>query len=290
MSAYLELARPVNAAMAGFSALLGMLVVLGPDVWDVDLLAPVVLGMLVPFLVTSGGNALNDYMDNTVDRLAHPERPLPSGRLAPERALGFSMACFVLGLVLAAATVTLGDVELLPLLIAVLAVTGLLAYELSYKYRGIAGNVTVAWLSALTFVFGASCVAGPYEEGMATVLVLFLLAFLASAGREVTKDIQDAESDRGQRTTLPMTAGPRTAAATALGFIVLAVALSPLPFWPLGTMGWAYLGVVLVADVAFLYSLAFVGRDPERAQSIHKGGMLMALMAFLAGSFAGGSM
>jgi len=288
MNAYVELARPGNAAMAGFSALLGMLVVMGPDLADMDMLVAVVLGMLVPFFITAGGNALNDYMDHLVDLDAHPERPLPSGRLRMPQVLWFGMGCFFIGLALAASIVTLTDIDLLPLLVAVLAVTLLLCYEASFKYRGLPGNLVVAALSALTFVFGASVVAEPDHEAWATVIVLFALAFLASGGREVTKDIQDVDSDAGQRTTLPMAVGPDRAAGVAVVLIVAAVALSPFPFWPLEAMGWGYLAVVMAADVAFLYSLPIVRRDPGSAQRVHKAGMVLALLAFLVGSLAGG--
>ncbi len=284
MNAYVELARPGNAAMASFSALLGMLVVLGPDLADPDMLVPVVLGMLVPFLVTAGGNSLNDYMDQMVDMEAHPDRPLPSGRITHGQAMWFGMACFFVGLALAASIVTFTDIDLLPVLVAVLAVTLLFCYEASFKYRGLPGNVVVAVLSALTFVFGASVLAEPDHEAWATVLVLFALAFFASTGREIAKDIEDVEADRGTRVTLPITVGVGLAAGVATVLIVAAVAMSPFPFWPLGTMGWAYLAIVIVADVVFLYSLPLLRRQPGGAQRLHKVGMLLALLAFLAGS------
>jgi geranylgeranylglycerol-phosphate geranylgeranyltransferase len=288
MNAYLELARPGNAAMASFSALLGMLVIMGPDLFDYEMLVPVILGMWVPFSVTAGGNALNDYMDHHVDEIAHPDRPLPSGRLEPGKALWFAMACFIEAVIVAALIVTWTEIGLLPLLFAVLAVASLLAYEIAFKYRGLGGNVTVAYLSALTFVFGASVVAEPDHEAWATVLVLFALALFASAGREVTKDIQDVEADRGTRFTLPMGVGIGLAAGIASIFIVAAVAMSPFPFWPLETMGWPYLVVVMVANVVFLYSLPLLRKDPAGAQRLQKVGMLLALLAFLAGSLVEG--
>ncbi len=288
MNPYVELARPGNAAMAGSSALLGMLVVMGPDLVDLDMLVPVVLGFLVPFFITAAGNALNDYMDYVVDVDAHPERPIPSGRLSMRRAMWFGMGCFFVGMALSAAIVTFTDIGLLPVLIATLAVTLLFCYEASFKYHGLPGNVVVAVLSALTFVFGASVVAEPDHEAWATILVLFTLAFFASAGREVTKDIEDMEADRGTRTTLPMAVGVGLAAGVASIFLVAAVAMSPFPFWPLATMGWAYLAIVLVADVVFLYSLQLLTREPGQAQRLHKVGMLLALLAFLAGSLVEG--
>ena len=287
MNPYVELARPMNAAMASFSALLGMLVVLGPDLADPDLVLPVVLGMLVPFFVTSGGNALNDYMDHHVDRKAHPGRPLPSGRLTMTQVLWFAMVCFIVGIVLSAAVVTLSEIELLPVLVTALAITLLIGYEVVFKYRGLFGNLTVAFLSALTFVFGASVVADPDHEGWVLVSILFALAFFASLGREITKDIEDIDADRGARCTLPIRAGVDSAGTAATLSILAAVLLSPWPYFT-GAMGWPYLAVVIVADVAFIYSLSFVRSSPHKAQHIHKVGMMLALLAFLVGSLTGG--
>ena len=296
MNPYVELARPLNAAIAAFSALLGALVVLGGDLLDMAYLAPVALGMAVAFLVTAGGNALNDYMDADVDRAAHPERPIPSGRLSKPNVLWFAIGCLVAAQPLAGAVVSLGGGGVLsldrpglfPLLVELLAVGCLFAYELSLKAKGLSGNLMVSLLSALTLPFGAACVAGPADPGLLTVGVLFALALFASAGREVTKDIEDVEADRGARVTLPMTAGRGRASAVAAALIIAAVALSPAPFWPLGAMGWPYVAVVLAADVVFLYSLMVLPSSPGRAQRVHKAGMMLALLAFLAGSLAGG--
>ncbi len=200
----------------------------------------------------------------------------------------FGMGCFFVGMGLSGAIVTYTEIGLLPVLFATLAVTLLFCYEASFKYHGLPGNVVVAVLSALTFVFGASVVAEPDHEAWATIMVLFTLAFFASAGREVTKDIEDLEADRGTRTTLPMAVGVGLAAGVASIFIVAAVAMSPFPFWPLATMGWAYLVVVLVADVVFLYSLPLLRREPGRAHRLHKVGMVLALLAFLTGSLVEG--
>lgn len=288
MNAYVELARPLNATIAAFSALVGALVVQGTDVLGEATLLPVALGMVVTFLVTAGGNAFNDYMDAELDRAGHPGRPLPSGRLTRPQALRFSFACFLVAQPLTALVVSVGISGIFPLVVELMAVDCLFVYELWLKARGLSGNLTVGLLSALTLLFGASCAAGPLHEGMPTVAVLTAIAFFASAGREVTKDIEDVEADRGARVTLPMQVSRPMAVGTAGTFIAAAVMLSPLPFWPMGVMGVPYLAVVLAADAVFLYSLAILGSDPTRAQRVHKVGFMLALLAFLAGSLEGG--
>ena len=79
MSAYMELARPLNAAMASSSALLGMLVVMGSDLADIDLLFPVVLGMLTPFFITATPST-------TTWTIRWTDRPIQEG-LSPRAAL-----------------------------------------------------------------------------------------------------------------------------------------------------------------------------------------------------------
>ena len=49
------------------------------------------------------GMALNDYADRDLDRLERPERPIPSGRVAPGFALGLATGLSVAGIGLAAA-------------------------------------------------------------------------------------------------------------------------------------------------------------------------------------------
>lgn len=288
MNPYVELMRPLNAAIAAFSALLGALVIQGTELLDATFLLPVGFGLAVTFLVTAGGNAFNDYMDAEVDREGHPERPLPSGRLTRPQALRFSFACFLIAQPLTGLIVTFGLSGIFPLVVELLAVDCLFVYELWLKARGLSGNLTVALMSALTLLFGATCAAGPLHEGMPTVAVLSALAFFASAGREVTKDVEDVEADRGARVTLPMVVGRPMAVGTAGTFIAAAIMLSPLPVWPMDVMGQAYLAVVLAADAVFLYSLAILGSDPARAQRVHKVGFMLALLAFLAGSLEGG--
>ncbi len=57
---------------------------------------------LASVFLYSGGMALNDYADRELDAVERPERPIPSGRIAPRRALGIAAACMTVGLGLAA--------------------------------------------------------------------------------------------------------------------------------------------------------------------------------------------
>jgi geranylgeranylglycerol-phosphate geranylgeranyltransferase len=64
--------------------------------------------------------------------------------------------------------------------------------------------------------------------------------------------------------------------------MLAAVAISPLPFI-LATLGYAYLGIVVLADAILLYGVALSRRAPSTASSLIKYGMLVVLVAYIFG-------
>ncbi|HVM45433.1 MAG TPA: UbiA family prenyltransferase [Candidatus Thermoplasmatota archaeon] len=156
-------------------------------------------------------------------------------------------------------------------------------YERVAKARGLPGNLLIALLTAAPFVLGGIA-AGDLN---AAVLAVAALAALATAGREVLKDVEDVEADRGHRTTLPMRIGARAAALVAASFLVAAVLLSPLPWLLESVLGAAYLPAVGAADLCFLAAAAVGPRAPGRGQRLAKLGMVVALVALVLGRAVG---
>lgn len=64
--------------MGAVGIILGMLIAVGSDI--TDYLTQLLLGCLTVIFFIIGGNTLNDYLDRDLDKFAHPERPLPSGK------------------------------------------------------------------------------------------------------------------------------------------------------------------------------------------------------------------
>jgi geranylgeranylglycerol-phosphate geranylgeranyltransferase len=285
MEPRIELLRPLNAVMGGVAVGVGALVAAGMPLLRSGALPDVGLAMLVASLYTGAGNALNDYYDRRTDRVNHPDRPIPSGRIRPEHARKFSVAVFAAGMLLA---LFIGFPRLNWLTLGLAALNSLLlaAYEIRLKARGFSGNLTVSWLTASLFLFGGAAAVPSAGATIfpAPVLVLALLAFLASVGREIIKGIEDVAGDRDRR-TLPRLVGPATAGRIAGLWTGLAVAFSPLPVYPLHVFRpEAYLTVVLLADAMFIYSVRVVFRNPGRASRAAKLAMLLALAAFLLGA------
>jgi geranylgeranylglycerol-phosphate geranylgeranyltransferase len=267
---YLVMFRLGNCAMASMGALLAAIVCVGlGGIWD--FVVQVALSMIIVLLFTAAGNSLNDYFDREVDKVAHPGRPIPSGVVPPEGAWSASIIMFSVALILSI------FINMYSVLIVLSAVLVMVYYEKTLKAKGFTGNIAISWLTGALFLFGGVAV-----DRLELAWILAALAFLATLGREIVKDIQDMEGDRGSRSTLPMRIGVRDAGKIASVALVAAVALSPMPYL-LDLLSLWYVPFVAVADAIFIYCALIHFRNPEKGQRVAKLAMLVALLAFLFG-------
>ena len=192
-SAILSLIRWHNGIIAAAGVLLGTWWAGGVP-WSTRPL----LAAAAAFALAAYANAFNDWCDRDIDRVAHPERPLPRGTLAAGDALSIARLAAVLGIALSAlARPALG-------LLAIVIVALMHAYSRLLKARGVVGNVVVAVLASLPFLYGAWSVGRPLAA-----LPLLALAIPLHFAREVAKDLEDADGDAPVRRTLPVVLGPR---------------------------------------------------------------------------------
>jgi geranylgeranylglycerol-phosphate geranylgeranyltransferase len=231
-------------------------------------------------LVTAGGNVLNDLEDIEGDRVNHPNRPLVTGELSVASARILAVGLFAAGIEVALPVIL---VEPLVGVILAVALACMLAYEFRLKAGGLGGNLIVALLTGLVFLYGGAA------AGNALILAPFAaMAFLATASREIIKDMEDVEGDVSRR-TLPMTRGLGVAAVVARGTVGAAIALSFVPlFWFVhlsSVAGIIYLALVLAADAVFVVSVAALPRRLHWEQTMSKLAMTVALFAFLAVAF-----
>lgn len=268
-----EAARPLNSVFAAVAVAAGGLIVPAFSAAD----APgLLLAAGVALLVTAGGNVVNDLFDAEIDRVNRPGRPIPSGRLT-ERAAAAASAALLASSLLGAL------VNPVVLAIAVLNAAVLVAYSWRLKGIPLAGNAAVSYLVGSTFLFGGAAVGGALEA-----LPLFLLAFLATLGREVVKDVEDLPGDRGRVSTLATELGPGRASLFGAAALAACVASSPLPFVA-GVLSAWFLPFAAAADAALAYAAASLLRNPTveeagRAQRRVKLGMVLALAGFVAGA------
>lgn len=247
--ALLEIMRPHNMLAAGLGVVAGYYVAAG----HAD--PGVVAVAAVAALATGAGNVINDYHDFAIDTVNKPRRPLPSGRISPRVALVWYG-------VLSAAT-TLAAVFALPRALLVLALLwqiALFAYARVLKRVWIAGNVTVALVSASAFLAGGMAAGWP---GATAIPMGIAFAFVTC--REMIKGGEDLEGDRraGVRTLAVVTGAECAAAGAACAMLALAAVL-PVPALA-GVYGARYFVAMelLVAPVLVVGAVAVV-RRPER--------------------------
>lgn len=233
---------------------------------------------LMVFLATGAGNMLNDYYDVDIDRINKPNRPLPSGRIKLKEAVYSTILCFSVALLIAfKINPTAGIIGFVNVFI-------LIWYAKSLKRTVLLGNLSIAYLTGSTFLFGASFFG---TDGIIVMLPLAVLAFLATAAREIVKDIEDVKGDAEDgAVTFPIKYGRKPAAYLASVFGFLAVLLSPLPY-VMGIMTKTYFVVLFFGILCFFYAIYVLLKKKNYAESskFFKIAMFMALAAFIAGLF-----
>jgi len=279
--AALRLMRAPNLAVSFLGTLVAGLVAAGrgvsivPGSW-------LLLGLAAAstLLVTAAGNVLNDLGDQESDRVNHPERPLVTGEISPRGARRLTVGLFVGAGAVAVPVVLQEPLVAVLLAVAILTVVG---YEFWWKAKGFVGNLSVALLTGLVFLYGGAALGAP------ALLAPFAgMAFLATLSREIIKDMEDARGDV-DRSTLPRERGFPYATRVARATVGAAIVLSALPlFWfvRLGSVeGLAYAGLVAVADATFVVSVVYLPERLRFEQTVSKAAMTAALFAFVAVAF-----
>ena len=269
--------RPVNAVVAGLAAILGYGIAAG------NLVTGTILLFSAVFLITAGGNSINDYFDADIDRINRPDRPIPSGEVLPGMAWNISFALFSCGILIAVFTnpVCFG--------IAVFNTLLLVLYAARLKRTFVAGNLAVSYLSASIFLFGGAYLG---YEGIIRVLPVVLVTLFAMLSREILKTAEDVEGDAASGAdTVPVRYGVRSAVLLSAVFALCAVAGSiyPVLWW-----GNWYLGGILIVDSVIIFAAVRpVSCTDSRciresgATTLLKAGMFGSLVVFtLAALFA----
>ncbi len=265
---YWELFRPINAFMSIIGVVIGH--ILSGHIYPI----PLILACISVILFVGGGNSLNDYLDREIDKKAHPERPIPSGRVSPEKAHLFSKSLFGSSV---AFQIALMFYKPISAAVYFPALALMLGYEYKMKKIGPIGNFVIGLLVGFTFLYGATS-----SSISSLAIMLFFYATLANWSREIVKDLQDYEADKiGERRTLPMILGEEMTRGIAIVPLAVAVTTSPIPFL-IGSMGLPEFLILMVGDAIFLYSMYLdLKRRYEKSQKVMKLGMNVVLISYV---------
>ena len=296
MNPYIEILRPLNSIMSAIAVLIGGLLV----VRGVDLI--VLLGMAVVILITGAGNIVNDYVDLQADKINRPKRPIPSGRIKKNTALGYCILLFAVGIGLAA------FINQVVLLIAAINSIVLIFYSTHFQHKLFLGNAVVAYLVGSTFLFGGAAGLGQSTNLNLLVLplLLMLLSSLSNFSREIIKDLEDFEGDKKSflkriknkikgtlerfgvaRGEIKSKVSERISIGIAVASLVAAIIISPLPYL-LNILSLSYIIVLVPTDIAFVLGIYTITNRKIKnrfhsAQKKIKIGMFLGLAAFIVG-------
>ncbi len=280
MNPYIEILRPGNALMGAISIILVALI-------DKTLSIPVILAMITVFFETAAGNAINDYFDYNIDLINKPGRPIPSGRISLKNGRNYAYFLFLAGTICGFLISYLTN-NWIPFIIVLIADVILYLYASKLKYTPLIGNLAVGFMTGFGFVFGGYTINNPNIVMISLYLGFF--AFVMTTARELAKDIEDIEGDKadGAR-TLPILIGTKIPAILSAILIIVDSALCPLLYFN-HIFGFYYLVVIAIAVVLFLYSAFLIIKSQDRVTASKvskylKIGMLIAFVAFVAGSF-----
>ena len=272
MNPYLALTRPENMILTAIAVIAGSFIAAGPEIMDFQI--EIAICCVCSMMLVGGGNALNDYNDRETDKENHPERPIPSGSISADTASVCAQALLGSGLLILLFALE----NKMPFVIALIGIILLIAYENGLKAAGISGNITVGLMSGAIFLFAGMAVNDP-----GPTLWMFGLAVLATITREIIKDIQDLEGDRGRR-TLPASIGIENSMRVAILFLLIAIGLSYTAMNQFdGMASNAYLGGITLANGTMLFGIYNAKQENYLGgQKNIKQGMGIAMLAFIA--------
>jgi geranylgeranylglycerol-phosphate geranylgeranyltransferase len=269
---FIRLLRPEISFLSIICVYIGAIVSLS-DYYSTDL----ILGMLAIFFIAAGCHPVNDYFDYEIDKVNHPNRPLPAGIFKPINSLYFGIFFFMISLVLSYL------INILCFSIVVIGIFLIFSYELSLKNKVLIGNIVVAFTVALSFIYGGAIVNNPVKP-----IFFTLIAFFIFLGREIIMDIRDFKGDQKKRVTLPLKIGMKSALYIANSVIIFSMVLLFLPFFlnMFTSILYVFLAmfIVLITAYGIILSLLDV-KNAGKTSEILRISMVMGLILFLIARF-----
>jgi len=178
---HIIIVRPLNVLAAIISILLSSIIT-QYDGHSIN----IIYASLVVVFFTAGANTLNDYFDYEIDMVNRPNRPLSSGGVSKNHALIYSILYFIIGLFFAY------QLNYNSKIISIfISFPLLILYNYSLKGYPLIGNIVVALILSLTFIF-AGCV----FNNIPPMIIPSILAFGLTLIREIIKDIADIKGDK----------------------------------------------------------------------------------------------
>jgi len=274
---FIKLLRPLNIAVAAFSVLVSAYIL---GVYEQYYILTYVIIVVIAY--NGAANAFNDYCDYEIDLINRPNRPLSRGMITSFQALCFAVILFAIGSVIAF------QLPFYASLTAVgIAMPLIIIYSIRIKGTPLLGNIAVAMILGLTFVF-----CGLAFNKLGPMIMPAILAFGLTLVRELIKDIADVEGDNyAGLKTLPLVIGKKKAITVAMIKAVLIGLVSLIPYY-LNIYGNYYLILLVIgveiplAIVVVLFMKSSSITTARQSEKLLKFSTIMGLTAILVDHYA----
>jgi protoheme IX farnesyltransferase len=268
---YLELTKPKVQSLLLLTTITTMLVAGDPSI---GLIALTCLG---GYLSAGGAGAVNHWFDRDIDALMArtANRPVPSGRVAPEAALAFGCTLAALSFLELSLTVNV--------LAASLAFAGFLGYVFVYTIglkRRTPQNIVIGGAAgAVPPLVGWAAVRG--SVGGVAVLLFFIVFFWTPPHFWALSLLMKNEYEKVGVPMLPVVRGEAETRRQILLYTVLLYAVTQLPFCA-GGFGGIYLVCSLLLGLGFIAGAIRLYRRAGRSPTIGRRSALQLYLFSLA--------
>ena len=213
---YIKITRPLNVLITFVVVVAAILISAQHQIG----LVKIILVSLSAALTAAAGNIINDVYDIETDKVSHPNRILAQGLLSKTEAVFLYNIFNTFAIIIAAC------ISIVLIIIVLLSIVLLFVYSYYLKKLPLVGNIVIAFLTGLAFIYGGFAVDNPYGA-----IVPAVFAFLINLIREVVKDIQDIEGDlKLNFKTFPIVFGIEKSRRMILFFTILLIGFTFYPF------------------------------------------------------------
>jgi geranylgeranylglycerol-phosphate geranylgeranyltransferase len=274
LTAIIKIIRPLNFLITFVSVIVAAIICLPGNIIELN----VFFAALSASLVMASGNIINDIFDIEIDRVNKPSRPLPSGKLSVKEAYIYYFTFIAASVFISS---MLNEKAIAIVLVSILV---LFFYSKYLKRIPLVGNITVAFLTGLVFIFG-----GVVVENPAAAIVPAVFAFLINFIREIVKDMEDVDGDRkAGLVTFPIKFGSRKS-KLFISLITISLILYTLSPFIIQLYKIEYFIVVMViVNPILVYCLKILFEDEsvknlKRISNLLKLSMVFGLIAIYIG-------
>ena len=177
---------------------------------------------------------INDFYDIDTDKINKPQRPLISNTYNLKTVYLISIFMLLVGILFSA------FISLFTVFIAMISAILLFLYSKYFKAMPVIGNLVIAILSGLLFVYGA-LIADNISGGIFPALFAFLITF------------EDMEGDRDAgMTTLPILIGKQKAFIIAVIDFIVLISMTFIPYFTGMYNRWYFFIIVFGVNLVLL--------------------------------------